>query len=116
MRGCVEVAQPLWKGKSAHEQRILRAQDLHHPTRPANPLANVRREAFGGQTRCLWNIDVSSVPTPLLHAQRRVGVFSYGLYRDAADLIQCLPPEHRARAAKEARVPQIVAILHQTME
>ena len=116
MRGCVEVAQPLWKGKSAHEQRILRAQDLHHPTRPANPLANVRREAFGGQTRCLWNIDVGSVPPPLLHAQSRVCVFSYSLYRDAPDLIQRFPPEHRARTAEEARVPQIVAILHQTME
>src|SRR5207237_10839713 len=112
----VEVVHASWKVKATQEQRMLRAQDLHHPTRPANPLTNVRREAFGGQTRCLWNIDVSSVPTPLLHAQRRVGVFSYGLYRDAADLIQCLPLEHRARAANETRVPQIVAILHQTME
>src|SRR2546430_9120376 len=96
MRGCIEVAKPLWKRESAHEQRILRAQDLHHPASPADALANVRREAFGGQTRCLWNIDVSSVPTPLLHAQRLVYVFSYGLYRDASDLIQRFPPEHRA--------------------
>src|SRR3989442_3499486 len=116
MRGCVEVAQPLWKGKSAHEQRILRAQDLHHPARPADALADVSREAFSGQTRRLWNIDVGSVPTPLLHTQRRVGIFSYCLDRDAADLVQRFPPEHRARTAKETRIPQIVAILHQTME
>src|SRR2546422_1039994 len=114
MRGCVEVAQPLWKGKSAHEQRILRAQDLHHPTRPANPWPNGRRGALGAKPRALWNFDEGIFPTPFLHARPRVGVFISGLSRDAADLIQSLPPEPRPRAAKEARVPQIVAILHET--
>ena len=43
-------------------------------------------------------------------------VFGDGFHGDAADLLQRLAPEHRTRAAEEGRVPQVVAVLNQTIE
>jgi hypothetical protein len=45
-----------------------------------------------------------------------VGVLGDGLDGDAADLHQRCAPQHRAAAAEERGVPQVVAVLHQAVE
>jgi hypothetical protein len=47
----IEVAQPLLPLQAGAEQRILDAQDLRHPARPADALADVQHQALGSQAR-----------------------------------------------------------------
>ncbi|MND57968.1 hypothetical protein D3C80_491080 [compost metagenome] len=54
----VGVAHPLEQAKATPEQRVVGAEDLHHATGPANALADVRRQAFGGQARGLRNTQI----------------------------------------------------------
>ena len=49
-------------------------------------------------------------------AQGGMRVFGHRLDRDAADLLERLAPQDRARTAKKAGIPEIVAVLHQSME
>ncbi len=51
-----------------------------------------------------------------MHLERRVRIFSDGFDGDAAHLLQRPTTQHRARAAEEGGVPQIVAVLNQPIE
>ncbi len=116
VRHCVEVAEPLRRAESASEERIVGAHDLDHAAGPANALLDVSAEAFGGEACGLRDVDVGGVPAVLLHSQRRVGVFGYGFDGHAADLIERGATDNRAGTAEEGGVPEVVAILHDSVE
>ena len=73
-------------------------------------------ETFGSETCCLRNVDVGGVPAVLLHSQRRVGVLGDGFDSDAADLIEGATTEDGAGAAEEGGVPEVVAVLNDSVE
>ena len=112
----VEVAEPLREGESGSEERIVGAQYLNHTARPANALADVRGEALRRESRGLRNIDVGRIPLMHLHAQSGVRVFRDGLDGDAADLVECFAAQHGAGTAKEGRVPEVVAVLDDSVK
>ena len=112
----VEVAQPLRPVQPAAEQRVVDAEDLRHAARPADALAHVARQALGRQARGLRQREVGGVPAAAVHLQRGVGVLGHGLDRDAADFLDRRAAQHRAGAAEEARVPEVVAVLDQAVE
>ncbi len=116
MRHRVEVAKPLRESKPRRKERIVGAQDLDHAARPADALADVRREPLGGQAGRLRNVDVGGAPSGHLHAQRSVRIFSDRLHCDAADLVERGAAQHRAGAAEERCIPEIVAVLHDAVE
>ncbi len=116
VRHRVEVAQPLRELQARRKQRIVGAQDLNHAASPANALSHVGRKALCGQACRLGNIDVGRAPAVHLHAQGGVRIFRHRLDRDAADLVQCRPAQHRARSAKECRVPEVVPVLHDSVK
>src|SRR6202789_1507336 len=115
MKHRVEIAEALSEAQFAPGEWIIGAQNLTHPTGPADALTDVAGEAFGGQAGRLGNVDVGGVPSANLHAQRRGGVFGDGLGGEALDFLDGGAAQHRARAAEEGGVPKIVAVLNQTV-
>ena len=116
MQHRVGVAKTLSQPKPGPEERVVDAKYLRHATRPSDPLSDVRRQALCRQSRGLRYPQVGHVVAPAAHLQRGVGVLGDGLYRDPADLHQWRAPQHRAGAAEEGGVPQVVAMLHQTVK
>ncbi len=112
VRHRVEIAKPLRQRQVRRKQRILDPQNLNHPPRPPDALLHMRRQPLRRQSRRLRNIDVRRVPPAYLHAQAGVRVFCNRLCCNSPDLIQSLAPQHRARTAKECRIPEIVPVLH----
>ncbi|MNH00155.1 hypothetical protein D3C79_593410 [compost metagenome] len=112
----VGVTQPLRQFQPLAEQRVIQPENLHHAARPTNALANVRRQAFGRQPGGLRNTDIGRGVPATMQTQRGVGIFGDGFHRDAAYLIQRAAAQDGARAAKEGRIPHIVAVLHQAVE
>ena len=115
----VEVAQPLRQAESAGKQRIVQTQDLRHPPRPAHALTHVAGETLGSQSGSLWNIDIGRVPAVLLHGQRSMRVFCNRLGCDTADFRQGTSAQHgagAAEAAEESRIPEVIAVLHDTVK
>ena len=96
MKHGVEIAEPLPEPQLPAGERIIGAQNLTHPARPADALADVAGKAFGGQTGGLGNVDVRGIPAANLHAQRSVGVFGDGFDGDAFDFLDSGPAQHRA--------------------
>ena len=116
VRHRVEIAKPLRKPQPRRKQRIIRAQNLDHPSCPPNPLPHMRRQPLSRQSRRLRNVDVRRRPAIHLHPQRRVRVLRHRLHRDAARIVQRRTPQHRARPAEKRRVPEVVPVLHHTVE
>ena len=57
------------------------------------------------------------MPQPFICMRKRgVRVLGHGLDGDAADFVKRLAPQHRARAAEEGRIPEIVAVLHNAVK
>ncbi|MNC10971.1 hypothetical protein D3C75_586540 [compost metagenome] len=54
----VGIAHPLEQAQPTAEQRVVGTEDLHHAPGPANALADVRRQALGGQAGRLRNAQV----------------------------------------------------------
>ncbi|MNM74715.1 hypothetical protein D3C81_864800 [compost metagenome] len=116
MQHGVGVTQPLRQFQPLAEQRVIQPEDLHHAPRPANTLANVRRQAFGRQPRRLRNTNISRGMPTTVQTQRGMGVFGNGFHRNAADFIQRTAPQDSAGAAEEGRVPHVVAVLYQAIK
>ena len=76
----------------------------------------MRGEALGGEAGGLGNVDVGRVPSVHLHAQSGVRVFGDGLDGDAADLVERFAAQDGAGAAEEGGVPEVVAVLHDSVE
>ncbi|MDT4850786.1 hypothetical protein FQZ97_849460 [compost metagenome] len=116
MQHGVGVAQPLEQAEPLAEQGVVHAEDLHHAPRPADPLAHVGGQAVGGQARRQGDAHVRRVPPGAVQAQGGVGVLGDGLGRETADVVQGFAAQHRAGAAEEGGVPQVVAVLDQPVE
>ena len=116
MRHRIEIAEPLHRAQALRKQRVLCSHDLNHAACPADPLLYVAAEPLRGKTGRLRDINVGGVPPTDLHPQTGMGVFGHRLHGDAADLIQCGPPEDRTRPAEESRIPEVVSILHDAVE
>ena len=112
----VEVAQALPQVQAFAEQRIVRTKNLRHAPGPANPLADVPRQAFRCQARRLRNRQVRGVVTGAVEFQRGVGIFGHGLYCDPAHFHQRFAPNHSTGATEECGVPQVVTVLNQPVE
>ena len=96
-----EVAEPLRELEPAAEHRVVHAEDLRHSPRPADPLADVRRQRLGGKTRRLGKVEIGRAPTAAVHLQGGVSVLGDGLHRDTTDVVQGAAAEDRARSAEE---------------
>src|SRR5579859_7630025 len=116
MAGCIEVTKSLRKREPRRKERILDAQNLGHAARPANALTDMRGKALRCKAGSPGNIDVCGVPAIPLDAQCSMRILGDRLYGDAANLVEGAAPQHRARTAKKACVPQVVPILHKTVE
>ena len=112
----VEVAKALRPAQALAEQRVVDAKDLGHAARPANALPDMARQAFGRQARRLRQREVRGAVAEPMDLERGVRVFGHRLGGDTADLFADGPPQHGARAAKEGRVPEVVAVLDEAVE
>ncbi len=112
----VQVAQTLADLQAFAGQRIVDPENLRHAARPADALADVPREAFGGEPCSLRDGQIRGRIAEPVQLQGGVGVFGDGLHRNAADLLNHRAAQQRARAAEEGGVPQVVAVLHETIE
>ncbi len=116
MQHGIQVTQPLGQGQAAPEQRVVQAHDLRHAPRPTRPLADVQRQPLGGQAGGQRQPQERRAPPFALHLQRRMGVLGHGFHGEAVHLVQGGPADHRAGAAEEGGVPEIVALLHRAVE
>ena len=62
------------------------------------------------------SLQIGGAPAVALQPQRGMRILGHRLDREAADAVQRGAPDHRAGAAEERRVPEIVAVLHQRIE
>ena len=46
----VDIAQTLRQLEAFTQQRVIKTENLYHPARPANTLADMRRQGFRRQT------------------------------------------------------------------
>ncbi len=116
MQHGVQITEPLRQGQAAAEQRIVHPQDLRHAACPARPLADVQGQPLGGQARRQRQADERGAPAFALEAQCGVGVLGDRFHREAVGLVQGFTADHRAGAAEEGGVPEVVALLHRPVE
>ena len=112
----IDVTEPLRKLKPFTKQGVIEAEYLHHPARPANTLANMRRKAFGRQARGLRNTHIGGRVAATVQTQGGVGILGHRFHSDTANLIQRGTTNDRAGSAEKGGVPHIVTILHQTVK
>ena len=116
MQDRAAVAEPLRQGEAAPEERIVAAEDLRHPARPADALSDVGGEGLRLQPRRLRDAEIGRTPAAAMQAKRGVRVLGDGFGGDPADLGEGAAPEHRARAAEEGRVPGVEPALDDAVE
>ncbi len=112
----VEVAKPLGQAQAGPGQGIVDPEDLDHPPRPARALADVQGQALGGEPRGQADVEIGAVPAASLQLERGVGVLGHRLAGEAVGFVQRLAADHRAGAAEEGRVPEVVAGLNHAVE
>jgi len=112
----IEVAQPLPQVQALAKQRVIGTENLRHAPCPADPLADMARQAFSGQPRRLRNRQVGGVIAGAVELERGMGIFGHGFDRHPADFHQRLAADHRTGATEKRGVPQVVTVLHQTVE
>ena len=112
----VQVAKPLRQPQTRAEHRVVGAEDLQHAARPAHALADMQRQPLGRQARGERHLQIAGAPALALQPQRGVRVLGHGFDGEAADALDRRAADHRAGAAEERRVPEIVAVLHQRVE
>ena len=112
----VGVADALEDRQALAQQRVVGAENLHHAPRPADALADMRRQALGRQPCCLRNAQVGRGPAVAVQAQGGVGIFGHGFHRKTANRVNRGTPQNGARAAEERCVPHVVAVLDQAVE
>ncbi|MNP12260.1 hypothetical protein D3C76_1044870 [compost metagenome] len=88
----VGVANALKDRQAFAQQRVIRTENLCHAPSPANPLANMCRQAFSGQPRSLRNTHISRIPALSVQAQRGMGIFGNGFHGKATDFIDSRTP------------------------
>ena len=112
----VDVADALRQLQPFTKQRVIKAEYLHHPARPADALADMRRQALRRQAGRLRNTHIGRSVPATMQAQRGVGVFGDRFHGNAADFIQRAAADHRTGAAEEGGIPHVVAVLHQAIK
>ena len=112
----VGVANTLEEGQAFAQQRVVGAENLHHAPCPADPLADMGRQAFSGQAGSLGDAQVGRVPAVAMQAQGGVGIFGDGFDGKATDRVDRATPDDGARAAEERGVPHIVTVLDQAVK
>ncbi len=112
----VGVAEPLHEAQALAEHRVVHPQDLRHATGPADALADVRREAFGGQASGLRHRDVGAAVAGTVQADGGMRILGHRLDRHTAHFLQRSTLDHGAGAAEEGRIPLVVAVLQQAVE
>ena len=112
----VEEAEPLRKAQPLAEEGIVEAEDLNHSARPADALPDVRRKRFRREARGDGLRDEGGLPSEAVELERRVRVFRYGFYGDAADLHEGRAAHDGARAAEHHGVPGVVALLNEVVK
>ncbi len=73
-------------------------------------------QPLGRQARGQADVQIGGAPAPPLQLERRVGVLGDGLAGEALGLVQRGTADHRAGAAEEGRVPEVVAGLDHAIE
>src|SRR5947209_7486405 len=116
MNDAVEIAKPLGQAESTYKQGALGSENLNHAASPPDALPDMSRQATSSKPRCLRNANVGSVPATSLQTKRRMGVFGDGFDRDTTDLFERFALDNRTRAAEKTRVPEVVSVLHDTVE
>ena len=112
----IGVADALPQREPFPQKGVVHAKDLRHAARPPDALAHVGREAFRGQTGGLRLVDVSRGVTAPVQLEGGVRILGHGFHGNAAHFQQRSAPYHRAGAAEERGVPEIIAILDQPVE
>jgi len=112
----VQVAEPLPEFQPVPEQRVVQPEYLEHPARPSHALADMQDQPLGREPRRQRQPQIGGVPSRAMQLQRGVRVLGHRLHGEAADLLQRGAADHRAGAAEEGRVPEVVAGLHQAIE
>ncbi|MCY1174935.1 hypothetical protein D9M73_151540 [compost metagenome] len=112
----VGITDALEHRQAFAQQWIVGAKNLRHAARPADTLADMRRQAFGGQACCLGYAQVSRIPALAMQSQRRVGILGHGFHGEASNRVHCGAPQHGTRATEEGGIPHVVAVLHQAVE
>ena len=112
----IEVAQTLEPLQAAFEQRVVDSEYLRHAACPADALPDMSGQGLGRQPGRLRNIDVGAAPAARVHLQRSMSVLGDGFDGDASDFEQRFTTDDGAGAAEEGRIPEIVAILQQSIE
>ncbi len=74
------------------------------------------RQAFRRQPRRLGNRQVRRVVASPIQLQRGVRIFGHGFSGHTTDVQQRRATQYRTGAAEEGRVPQVVAVLQQTVK
>ena len=111
-----EIAQALLKSQPAAKQRIIDAENLRHPARPAGTLDDVHHQAFSSEACGQWDIEKGRLPPQTLKLQRRMSIFGHRFDGETADLRQRLATDHRAGAAEKGGVPVVVPLLNRAIE
>ena len=112
----VEITKSLMPFESSRKERIVCPEDLDHAACPANSLAYMAGEALGRQARRLRDVDVGSIPSTRLHAERGVRVLRHSFGCDAANFFECGPPQYGTGTTKEGCIPEVAAILDDAIE
>ena len=73
-------------------------------------------ESFRCQPGSLRDVDVRRVPALDLHTQRSMRVLRHRFHGNAAHFVKRRAANHCARAAEEGRIPEIIAVLHNSIE
>src|SRR5882757_520482 len=116
MQHRIGIAKSLEEAQSRARQGIVEPEYLCHTARPANSLLDVAREAFRGQATRQHAAQICGRVSFSMQFERSVRIFSHGFHSDAPDLFQGGAPQHRTRAAEECGIPQIIAVLDQSVE
>src|SRR6267154_5478967 len=95
MRAGEQVLQPLVNGQAvAAPQQLAAQQHLEPAAGPAQLLLEVRPDLVRCESPGQYGWYVDGSPTSLVDFQRRPDVLGVAAGGDAADVIECLTPEH----------------------
>ena len=82
----VHVAKPLAYTQALAQQRVINPEDLAHPARPADALADMTRQTFGREPGRLRDRKVGGVVSKAAEFERGVRIFGHRLDGDATNL------------------------------